>query len=429
MMIMKKNYFLGLIALTALSVTSCTNDEVVEAMPQKQAIEFGTYLGRDAQSRGLVLNEAVTFNQFAVTAFYTGKKQWGSYTDKVPNFMWNQPVNLTVEGNSAVWSYSPLKYWPTTQGDMISFFAYAPMPIDGNGIQVSAKNYDGTPTVTYSITEANLLTRADFVADALINQTRTGNNGTTIDSDNRTVSFKLNHELTRLSLTAQLDRDAWSDESNSNKTKINIKSINIIANSSAGSFYSSGTYTYASTNDVVDNPDTQDNEAITNRGSWTCSRATTDMNLANILNTATPDSDDLGGYVTSGILISGNKAANAEDSYVPVTLFKTNNSSQQYYLFLLPPNGETGLATAGDIKMRIAYDIVTVDGNLKDGHSYTPAEKIIEFPQYSLKQGVAYNFALTFGLNEIKLSASVADWGNETGESNVDWPKNDYSAN
>ena len=35
---MKKNLFVGFIAMTALTVTSCTNDEVVEAIPQKQAI-------------------------------------------------------------------------------------------------------------------------------------------------------------------------------------------------------------------------------------------------------------------------------------------------------------------------------------------------------------------------------------------------------
>ena len=69
---MKKNLFVGLIAMTALTVTSCTNDEVVEAIPQKQAIEFGTYLGRDAQARAVVTNDG-NLADFGVFAFYTGQ--------------------------------------------------------------------------------------------------------------------------------------------------------------------------------------------------------------------------------------------------------------------------------------------------------------------------------------------------------------------
>ena len=41
---MKKNFFVGFIALTALTVTSCSNDDVVMQSPEvNKAIEFGTY--------------------------------------------------------------------------------------------------------------------------------------------------------------------------------------------------------------------------------------------------------------------------------------------------------------------------------------------------------------------------------------------------
>ena len=424
---MKKNYFLGLIALTALSVTSCTNDEVVEAMPQKQAIEFGTYLGRDAQARGLVLGDGVAFKQFAVTAFYTGQIAWANYTGK-PNFMYNQPVTDTGTTDTK-WTYSPLKYWPTTHDDKITFFAYAPMAATDNGIgSLSANKATGTPTVSYSIAADNLETQADFVADALIDVTQGGDDGTTIDSEPRSVSFGLNHELTRLSFTAQLDRDAWE---NGGATQINIKSINIITDAN-DKFYTSGTYTFANIKDET----TTSNEVTTTtykRGSWSFTGvANEDMSLEKIL--AIDKSVSLGGYTEEGVLKENYKENGIFiSSESPVELFK-KSGTKQHYLFLLPPNGENGISTTtndgetkiGGIKMRIAYDIVTIDSNLKVGYSYTPAEKIIEFPNGSLKQGVAYNFALTFGLNEIKLSASVAGWGNETGLSdNVDWPKDD----
>lgn len=52
---MKQNYFIGLIACAALTMTGCSNDEI--NVPQQSqgnnAIEFSTYLGRNAQgSRG-----------------------------------------------------------------------------------------------------------------------------------------------------------------------------------------------------------------------------------------------------------------------------------------------------------------------------------------------------------------------------------------
>ena len=51
---MKKNYIMGVIACAALTMTSCSNDEIGgNNTKQGDPIEFGVYLGRDAQgSRG-----------------------------------------------------------------------------------------------------------------------------------------------------------------------------------------------------------------------------------------------------------------------------------------------------------------------------------------------------------------------------------------
>ena len=96
------------------------------------------------------------------------------------------------------------------------------------------------------------------------------------------------------------------------------------------------------------------------------------------------------------------------------------------YLFLIPVAGETGLATAGDVKMKIAYDIVTVDGAVNDGYTATPAVKEISLPAGALKQGWAYLYTLTFGLNEIVLSAEVSDWSTAQPEEDVDWDDVDF---
>ncbi len=396
---MKKSIFLGIIALAAVSMTSCSNDEVTLAYPQDDAIEFGTYLGRDALTRGVVLDNNNLAN-FGVFASYTGETDWAS-TDGY-NFMYNQ----FVEKSGSDWVYSPKKYWPTNKGDKISFFAYAPYTTGAtapnNGITVvSANDAKDAPVINYNITADNLENQADFVADVLMNQVKEGT-GSSIDSDGRVVSFQLLHELTRLGFTARLDRDAY-DSTDANKTKVNIKSITFLP---ADEFCTSADYTFATENDTP---------GTFKRGTWSNFTGAGALNIAKLLNVATPGATDLGGYTTPGILVPDTN---------PVTLFKKNATSVQEYLFLIP-RGEAGISGAGEVKIAVAYDIVTVDGSLKAGHSVTPATKIIEFPAGSLKQGVAYMFNLTFGLNEIKLEATVVDWAEEDINGNVDWPKVD----
>ena len=72
---MKKNLtMMAFVACAALTIVSCSNDEVADsAVKQKeQAIEFGTYVGRDVQSRGAVATiDDVKNNSFGVFAYYT----------------------------------------------------------------------------------------------------------------------------------------------------------------------------------------------------------------------------------------------------------------------------------------------------------------------------------------------------------------------
>lgn len=398
---MKKSIFLGIIALAAMSMTSCSNDEVTLAYPQDDAIEFGTYLGRDALTRGVVLDNNNLAN-FGVFASYTGETDWAS-TDGY-NFMYNQ----IVEKSGSDWVYSPKKYWPTNKGDKISFFAYAPYETGAtapnNGITVvSVNTATDAPVINYNIAADNLENQADFVADVLMNQVKEGT-GSSIDSGDRLVSFQLLHELTRLGFTAKLDRDAYAVGNEANQTVVNIKSITFLP---ADEFCTSANYTFATEND-----DDSTTPVTLKRGTWNDFTGAGELNIAKLLNVAT---FNLAGYTTPGILVPDTN---------PVTLFKENATPAQEYLFLIP-RGEAGISADGKVKIAVAYDIVTVDPSLAAGHSVTPATKIIEFPAGSLKQGVAYMFNLTFGLNEIKLEATVVDWAEEDINGNVDWPKVD----
>lgn len=388
---MKKSFYLGLITLATMSMASCSNDEVFESMPQNNAIEFSTYLGRDAQTRAPQLVTG-NFENFGVFASYTQSADWSNHT---PNFMYNQLVEKT-----GTWSYSPKKYWPTKKDEKISFFAYAPHANDAStGIVVTSDNsHTGAPTIKYTVSEANLETQADFVADVLMNQIKEGD-GSSLDGANREVTFELNHELTRVGFEAKLDREAWG--AGANQTQVNITSIKF---QTAPNLYETATYTFATTNDpALGNPVRGEWSAHTTHGS--------DLDITSLLNTSA--ASGLGNYTKNGILLKNT---------TPVTLFKKTGTVQEY-LFLIPKN-EVGTDADGMI-IEVEYDIVTKDEALVGGYSCTSAKKEIVVPAGKLQQGKAYNFVLTFGLNEIVLDAVLTDWDEEDVNENVDWPKVD----
>ena len=54
---MKKNLFGWLAMATMLVGTGCSSDEVVNDYSPENAIQFGTYVGRDAQGRASVIDD------------------------------------------------------------------------------------------------------------------------------------------------------------------------------------------------------------------------------------------------------------------------------------------------------------------------------------------------------------------------------------
>lgn len=108
---MKKNYIIGVIACAALTMTSCSNDEIGgNNTKQGDPIEFGVYLGRDAQGSRGTSTTTDNLTKFGVSAYYM--------YSVTPDFMYNQAVNKSGDA----WTYSPVKYWPTQEGFHITFY-------------------------------------------------------------------------------------------------------------------------------------------------------------------------------------------------------------------------------------------------------------------------------------------------------------------
>lgn len=392
---MKKFLVFGLIAGAGALMAGCSKDEAKSDFGQN-AIEFGTYLGRDAQTRGT----ATTTNTiqaenagFGVTAFYTGSDPWtAASANNTPNFMYNQQVTYTASTTGGAWNYSPVKYWPTTVGDKISFFAYAPYSENGNtnGITLTANNAtSGNTSLNFKVatTAADMV---DFVAGVQIDKQR--NNA---DNADNTVKFTLKHELSRVGIKAKVNQAVYGNDA-AKKTFVVIKSVKFDKAATDGQFYTEATYTFANS----------DNE----RGTWDLANATkaaADFDLSTILNTAsvTAATAKTGTEYANGV--NGIKLKGTETE--PVSLFGADQ-----YLFLIPVAATTTSNAEVKATATISYDIVTEDSNLATGYSCTSATKTVSLPAGTLVQGKAYNYVFTINVDEVKLSAEVDVWDTDT---------------
>lgn len=383
---MKQNYFMGLIACAALTMTGCSNDEI-NAPQQSQgnnAIEFSTYLGRNAQgSRGTETNDVSIKSKnggFGVLAYYTEQANFAD-TNK-PNFMWNQKVTH----NGTNWEYTPIKYWPTKVCDKVSFFAYAPYIENGNNnvIELSGKSATGTPTATITLPD-DLSQTIDFVAAVQMNKTH--DNSATAKNN---VSFNLKHEMTRVKVQAKLDKLVYDANDAKKKTFVVIKDVKFNNNVN---FYKSGIYTFS----------TDDSK----RGKWapvTDDSKTTSLDLNKAMATATIKAKDAKGATTSGDYMTGVNGVKLVDT-TEKDLFKNN---EYLYLIPVPVNGGDGLTAT------IKYDIVTEDSKLVAGYSCTSATKTVSLPTGAFQQGKSYNYTFIIKLDEIVLDATVEPWDETT---------------
>lgn len=357
---MKKNFFLGFIALAALIVSSCSNDADLTLKTPDNAIEFGTYVGRDAQTRAHSVENLAKLAEdggFGVYAYYTDGVDFNP-ASSTPNFMKNQ--NVTSADNGLTWTYDPVKYWPNEVTDKLSFFAYAPW------VSAPTVAASGDPVLTFTVPE-DVTDHTDLlVADAsalknLTKQTTTGN-----------VQFNFKHALSRVGFKVEAVVDEVNNQGNGDVdtdgqyyieidgiTTVSVQEVELI-----GDFYTS---------------------------------AGINMNTS-----------EWGSYsgTTSSYSLSSDKN-DFESVASGVTHEKQRLNKDTEYMMIIPH------ATMG-VKVRVKYTVTTKDDNLDGGKSVVVNDiTSVEFP-FTFDQGKAYNFVLHLGLTSVKLSASVSEWDDET---------------
>lgn len=127
---MYKKFFMGIAAIAALTLVSCSSDDLnslSDNSSKNEAISFDGYLGRSAVAvngtRGSELTkdalQKLTEGGFGVFGNYS-KDSEGATHAYGKNWFDNQKVTFS----SGAWTYEPLKYW-LPEGH-IDFLAYAP---------------------------------------------------------------------------------------------------------------------------------------------------------------------------------------------------------------------------------------------------------------------------------------------------------------
>lgn len=183
---MYKKIFMGIAAVAALTLVSCSSDDLnslSDNSSKNEAISFDGYWGRSAVSvngsRGSVIDKAEDLQKvsegFGVFGNYssTDGEAFGS------NLFENQKVTYSTEETK--WTYSPKKYW-SPQGH-IDFLAYAPYG--------ETPNFNGSSSIDFTV-EKDAAAQKDLLWAKATNQTKAENSGTS------KVKFTFKHALAKI---------------------------------------------------------------------------------------------------------------------------------------------------------------------------------------------------------------------------------------
>lgn len=184
---MDKKFVMGIAAMAALTLVSCSSDDLdsfSDNSSKNEAISFDGYLGRSAVAvngtRGSVETvKTLKDNGFGVFSKYTVNTGTASFSD-----FNNQQVTYKY----SKWTYTPVKYWPTTAG-YIDFYAYAPY-VQGKQLNNTSMEFD----VAHDVAGQK---------DLLWSRVKAQIN-TPITSTENKVKFQFAHALSRLGYTIKL---------------------------------------------------------------------------------------------------------------------------------------------------------------------------------------------------------------------------------
>ena len=353
---MYKKIFMGIAAVAALTLVSCSSEDLnslSDNSSKNEAISFDGYWGRSAVSvngsRGSVIDKAEDLQKvsegFGVFGNYssTDGEAFGS------NLFENQKVTYSTEETK--WTYSPKKYW-SPQGH-IDFLAYAPR-VEGTKLK------DNTSCIEFTVAD-KAADQKDLLWANAANQTMAKNSGT-----GKKVKFQFAHALSRLGYTVKTkDADAG--------TTITLNKITLAgsADGKTNAFYTKGTIDLSKD---LPKPST----SITDL--WATSNNDTKQKFD---------------------WFSGTQS-----------LATTYTNPDTEYLFVIPQNFSKTTENADALYVIVEYTIKYEDEK-------TMTNKVSSQLKLNFEQGKAYTLNLTLGLTPIEFDVTAVEGWTDTNQGEI----------
>lgn len=346
---MDKKFFMGIAAMAALTLVSCSSDDLnslSDNSSKNEAISFDGYLGRSAVAvngtRGSVETKETLKNKgFGVFGKYDAGE--GQTSD----FFVNQKV--TYSTTASKWTYTPLKYWPT-QGK-IDFLAYAPHK-EGQNLNANTTAFDFTVA-------KKAADQIDLLWANATGKITESFEGTTKEK----VKFLFKHALSRLGYTVKLSGNYSSDNATFTLKKITLAGS---PDETTKAFYTKGTIDLSKTG-------TKENLSKTNTGTGLWTAATSADNKQNFT------------------WFEGSYIVESSDSKHPTNSAKEDYSDKDY-LFVIPQDFSLTTETADKLYVIVEYDVTYTSTHT------TITNKVYKKLPIDLMQGKAYMLNLTIGL-------------------------------
>lgn len=347
---MDKKFVMGIAAMAALTLVSCSSDDLdsfSDNSSKNEAISFDGYLGRSAVAVNGTRGSEVKIGNLQTDGFGV----FGKYTPakgQASDLFFNQQVTYDKSTDPAKWTYSPLKFWPSD--GHIDFLAYAP--------------YDKNTTLTGDSKIENFTVDEDIAKQKDLLWTNHMNHQITanITSAKEKVNFQFHHALSRLGYTVKLTGNYSPDDVTFTLKKITLAGSSTDAEK--GAFYTSGTIDLA-----------KDNKK---EGLWS--------------NQAGQQKFDW---------FSGKYIVNKSTASHPDKVDNGNRDQKEDYLFVIPQNFSDKIQDAsGQLKENSdkLYVIVEYDVTYNSGTKTTITNKVYKQITTNFLQGKAYNLNLTIGL-------------------------------
>ena len=349
---MYKKIFMSIAAVAALTLVSCSSDDLnslSDNSSKNEAISFDGYWGRSAVAVNGSRGSVETKDQLKTDGFGV----FGNYNEEATTaYGANWFNNVKVTCPSSAWTYSPLRFWPT-QGH-IDFLAYAPY-VEGKTLK------ENTSCIDFNVEEIDK--QQDLLWAKAENKTRDN-----ISTTENKVKFHFYHALSRLGYTVNLYRDYSSNPDN--KATFTLDKITLAGSSdgtSKNAFYKTGTIDLSKANGARDLWDTSSSSANDGKRNFE--------------------------WVSSKKPVDNTGIKNAETDY----------------LFVIPQDFSQTKTEGHDVDE--LYVIVQYTITYKDGKEQT--NKVYKQIKKHFLQGKAYRLNLTIGLPIEFVVDVVEDWGTE----------------